>query len=284
MVRCWRLDHEPGHENPNTGILIPLQALRSTLMNRRLELELLDELPAEDPRAARSRQDLQKLNAWMRHAKIMANALRSAFNGQAAQRILEIGAGDGRFMLSVVRKLGCNGNEFNPLGAGAAQGTPAPGFCVPSLIAESGALVAVATSSPSSPAARNGACATMLDRQSIVSAQTVAAFEAQRWCAEPVQADVFEWLAQPTTPRYDAMIANLFLHHFSDRQLLALLRGAARQAKVFIALEPRRSVWSLTFSRLAGLIGCNDVTRHDAVISVRAGFTGVELSQLWPAE
>jgi len=36
------------------------------------------------------------------------------------------------------------------------------------------------------------------------------------------------------------------------------------------------------FSRAVGLIGCNRVTRHDAPASVRAGFTGRELSQLWP--
>jgi hypothetical protein len=31
-----------------------------------------------------------------------------------------------------------------------------------------------------------------------------------------------------------------------------------------------------------GLIGCNDVTRHDAAISVRAGFRDGELSACWP--
>ena len=35
--------------------------------------------------------------------------------------------------------------------------------------------------------------------------------------------------------------------------------------------------------RLMWLIGCNDVTRHDAVVSVRAGFTNRELSALWTA-
>jgi hypothetical protein len=30
------------------------------------------------------------------------------------------------------------------------------------------------------------------------------------------------------------------------------------------------------------VVGCNDVTRHDAVVSVRAGFAGKELSPLWP--
>jgi hypothetical protein len=38
----------------------------------------------------------------------------------------------------------------------------------------------------------------------------------------------------------------------------------------------------LFFSRLLRVIGCNDVTRHDATISVRAGFSGEELSALWP--
>ena len=30
------------------------------------------------------------------------------------------------------------------------------------------------------------------------------------------------------------------------------------------------------------MIGCNAVTRHDAAVSVRAGFLGNELSALWP--
>ncbi len=35
--------------------------------------------------------------------------------------------------------------------------------------------------------------------------------------------------------------------------------------------------------RLLPLIGCNRVTRHDAAVSVQAGFTGAELTALWPA-
>jgi hypothetical protein len=62
-----------------------------------------------------------------------------------------------------------------------------------------------------------------------------------------------------------------------------LLRAVARQARIFIAIEPHRSERSLLFSRLLWLIGCNRVTRHDALVSVRAGFAGRELSRLWPA-
>jgi hypothetical protein len=35
---------------------------------------------------------------------------------------------------------------------------------------------------------------------------------------------------------------------------------------------------------LVGFIGCNAVTRHDAVASVRAGFAGTDLSTLWPGK
>ena len=45
-----------------------------------------------------------------------------------------------------------------------------------------------------------------------------------------------------------------------------------------------RSLASLLFSRLLALIGCNSITRHDAVVSVRAGFREQELSRLWPAD
>jgi hypothetical protein len=76
----------------------------------------------------------------------------------------------------------------------------------------------------------------------------------------------------------------LFLHHFSEAQLAGLFREAARRAGVFVAVEPRRSRFVLVFSRWVWLIGCGPVTRHDAPVSVRAGFAQDELSQLWPAD
>jgi len=51
---------------------------------------------------------------------------------------------------------------------------------------------------------------------------------------------------------------------------------------LFIACEPARCAFSLIACKCLGLIGCNHVTRHDAEISVRAGFTNHELSDLWP--
>jgi len=93
--------------------------------------------------------------------------------------------------------------------------------------------------------------------------------------------EAFEFLATPGR-QLDAIVANLFLHHLAQADLRRLFALAAQRAPLFVACEPRRSRLALAGSRLMWLIGCNDVTRHDAVISVRAGFSGGELSAEWP--
>jgi hypothetical protein len=133
------------------------------------------------------------------------------------------------------------------------------------------------------PANWQGTSAVLLDRRNIVSPETRQAFAALDWRAASVEADALDWLRQPDAPACDAMIANLFLHHFTEAQLATLARAVARLTRTFIAVEPRRSARALLCSRLLRLIACNRVTRHDALISIRAGFAGQELSQLWPA-
>ena len=204
-------------------------------MARRVEPEWLDELPADDPRARRSRGDLRRVNALMANARIVAGDLAQACSMPIAS-MAEIGAGDGAFALRMVARL----------------------------------------LAPDSPAR-----ITLVDRQPVVSPQTRAGFARHRWEARVETADVFDWLAE--APACDAIVANLFLHHFEDGALARLLAGVAARTRCFVACEPRRSTLALTGSRLLGLIGCNDVTRHDAVASVRAGFEAEELSRLWPA-
>src|SRR5690606_38193422 len=80
------------------------------------------------------------------------------------------------------------------------------------------------------------------------------------------------------------VVANLFLHHFEDMDLARLLAFIACTTHFFVALEPRRGRFPLIMSRLLWAIGCNRVTRHDAIASVNAGFAGQELSQTWPRE
>jgi len=123
----------------------------------------------------------------------------------------------------------------------------------------------------------------LLDRQATPSKDAAARFESHGWQMTSKRADVFEWLADPATKAFDAIVANLFLHHFDDARLATLLRLAAARTSLFVACEPQRSGIALAGSRMLGLLGCNDVTRHDAVVSVRAGFEGREISALWPA-
>ena len=205
-----------------------------TAMARRVEPEWLDELPATDARAIRSRRDLARVNALMSNAAIVAEALDHALP-DGTVRLAELGAGDGRFAARVVRRL----------------------------------------------AHRQGHVV-LVDRAPCVDAALSHELAGHGWTVDVAGADVFEWLAR--SPRCDALVANLFLHHFDDARLAELLRLASMCAPIFVACEPRRSGLALAGSRLLGLIGCNDVTRHDAVVSVRAGFTGEEISALWPKE
>jgi hypothetical protein len=208
-------------------------------VKRKVEAELLDELPPEDPRARGSRADLRRLNALMANARLAARALVAEFGDQPPQRIVELGAGDGNFLLSVARLL-----------------------------------------APLWPRMNVG----LVDRQKVARPETMNGFSTLGWQAEVVVTDVFEWLGQSSSQSCDALIANLFLHHFSPGQLSKLFEHSAGITRFFVAVEPRRSAWAFACSRLVGLVGCNAVTRHDAPISVRAGFAGSELSRLWPRD
>ena len=93
--------------------------------------------------------------------------------------------------------------------------------------------------------------------------------------------DALDYL-RASGPRPDAIVCNLFLHHLDGDVLSDVLALAAERAPLFVACEPRRARIALQASRMLWVIGCNDVTQHDAVASVRAGFTGNELSAAWP--
>lgn len=206
-----------------------------TLALRQLEPELLDTLPAIDPRAQRSRRDLRLVNALMGHRALLRRCLHKALGTQTPQSIVELGAGDGTLMLSLARDL-----------AGAWSGVSV----------------------------------LLVDRQPAVQSATLAAVADIGWHIEYTQAELMYWLRQ--RPRVDVMLANLVMHHFNDTQLRELFSNLADVTDLFIAVEPRRSTLALLGSKALGWLGCNDVTRHDAVVSVRAGFTGRELSNLWP--
>ena len=126
-----------------------------------------------------------------------------------------------------------------------------------------------------------GVTVLLVDQQNIVSDATRAGFCALGWKCESIAADVFDTLAFLDA---DIITANLFLHHFDDGALTRLLALASAKARAFVACEPRRAQSALLASRMVFALACNDVTRHDAIASVRAGFTEFELSRLWPAD
>ena len=223
-------------------------------MTRMIEPEWLDELPPDDPDAVRSRRDLCRVNGLMRHHRIMAEVLKRRLNGNRPVHIVDLGAGDGNFFLGVARQF------------------PAPAVSR-SRVFRSGSPDG---RDPEWPAPK----VTLLDRQKAVQPAMLSALGEAGWEAEAVVADVFEWF-QRAGPG-EVVVANLFLHHFYDISLAGLFRAIAECTRLFIALEPRRAFWPLLCSRFLMMAGCNCVTQHDAVLSVRAGFGADELSRLWP--
>ena len=122
----------------------------------------------------------------------------------------------------------------------------------------------------------------LVDRHPAIDSETLDGFAALGWRAEIVEADAVEWTR--TMPGADLTVANLFLHHFEDPLLSQLLRHISDKTAAFAACEPRRSPFALIGSHLLGLAGCGAITRYDAVVSVRAGFSGTELGVLWPKD
>jgi len=203
------------------------------MRGRVLTTEILDHLAPGDPRAVRSRRDLARINWVMRQGVIMAELL-SGF--PPPRLVADLGGGDGRFMLSVAKRLGRRWQ---------------------------GVTVMIA------------------DRHPGVSVETGAGFTQLGWRCESLTGDVFATLP---LIKPDIICANLFLHHLDDGALARLFALAVKQANGFVACEPRRSYVALLGAKCVGALGANDVSRHDAVASVRAGFRGQELTQLWPKD
>jgi SAM-dependent methyltransferase len=205
---------------------------------RSVEPEWLDLLSADDARAIRSRRDLKRINSWMFHTGMMARGLIRHCGNDKPRTLLDLGAGDGTFMLGLARRLASRWQ---------------------------------------------GVTVILLDRQNIVSSDVREAFTRLKWKVETVTADLFDFLDEMRRPDVDVITANLFLHHFTQEQLVRVLARVAQVPWLFMACEPRRTAFVRETSRLLWAIGCNDVSVHDAVASTRAGFHDQELSALWPA-
>ncbi len=123
----------------------------------------------------------------------------------------------------------------------------------------------------------------LVDRMRVVAPAALMEIERTGWRSEIVVADVMDWLESASPSGPGAVYVNFFLHHLEPPQLRRLFELVARSFAMLVACEPRRTGMVLGAGHLLGLMGCNEVTRHDAVVSIRAGFRSRELSGLWPA-
>lgn len=95
-----------------------------------------------------------------------------------------------------------------------------------------------------------------------------------------VLANAFELPFQPES--YDYVLCSLFLHHFTDEQVVELMASfyaVAKKGLLVFDLERRLLPYVfLPVTRI--LFRWNDVTVHDGIISVRASFRAKELLAL----
>ncbi|PZX19960.1 methyltransferase family protein [Palleronia aestuarii] len=205
-------------------------------MERCLVPEILDTMPPDAPEARASRRDLRRINSLMAHPR-MLSALVKRHATRPPRRIVELGCGDARATLAVLRRLAPIPDETE---------------------------------------------ITLVDAQPLVSPQVLSNIRDLGVKVDIVTSDVFDWLEEATP--HDLTIANLFLHHFDAAGLPRLFQGLARLSRLLVATEPRRSKFALLAARSVRAIGANAVTRHDAAVSVRAGFRDAELTPYWPGQ
>jgi hypothetical protein len=213
--------------------------------------EALDGLAVDDPAALHARRDLRRIHGFMGTRRILLRNLRRCVAAPPPRplRVLELGAGDGSLLLGVAARLA---GEW-------------PGVAL-----------------------------TLLDRQRLLAPATAAGYRAAGWSVRTDVRAFADWAARRDAiadgaagdgdgSSWDLILANLFLHHFDDATLAAMLSVIAGRCAAFLAVEPRRAPLALLASHLVGALGANAVTRSDAVLSVRAGFRDGELGRAWPA-
>src|SRR4051794_37363711 len=149
-------------------------------MARQIEPETLDHLAVDDPRAMRSRRDLQRVNRVMGSLGLLVAAIDTALErarpplDQRPLSIAEIGTGDGTLALRLARER-----------------------------AESWPRVSLV----------------LVDRQPLVSPATGKERGRLGGDARCETADVFDWIATQAGKRHDLVFTNLFLHHFEPVSL-----------------------------------------------------------------
>jgi hypothetical protein len=94
------------------------------------------------------------------------------------------------------------------------------------------------------------------------------------------QFDIFspEFAAQP----YDVLTASLFCHHFTDAELVALLRRWQQQAQVAVIINDlhRHPLAYHSIRLLTRWLGGSRLVQHDAPLSVARAFSRADWQRL----
>jgi SAM-dependent methyltransferase len=97
------------------------------------------------------------------------------------------------------------------------------------------------------------------------------------------QLDIFapEFAARP----YDVLTASLFCHHFTDAELVTLLRGWHRQAGLAVVINDlhRHPLAYYSIKYLTKLLGGSRLVQHDAPLSVARAFSRADWVRLLAA-
>jgi hypothetical protein len=132
------------------------------------------------------------------------------------------------------------------------------------------------------PPVWRGVEVTLLDREDLVASTTHKAFARLGWKLRTETIDVFDWARAAGPGGYDLCLSVLFLHRLEADARTRLLPTLARRTMAFVACEPRRSALARLGGHLVPLLGTSAAMRDDAVAGVAAGFSGRELSGVWP--
>jgi hypothetical protein len=93
------------------------------------------------------------------------------------------------------------------------------------------------------------------------------------------QLDVFS--AEFQKLEYDLVLATLFLHHFSEEEIVPLLQSVMKTATVgMVVNDLHRNALAYFLFRLLGLFIRNPMTREDGLISIRKAFKREDLENM----
>ncbi|HEU6448944.1 MAG TPA: class I SAM-dependent methyltransferase [Verrucomicrobiae bacterium] len=77
-------------------------------MERIVQPEILDTILPDDSRSPKLRRDLARINFWMGNHRTIRIALKKQFGARAPKKIVELGAGEGKLLLSIAKSSNWN--------------------------------------------------------------------------------------------------------------------------------------------------------------------------------